>query len=91
MSSHPTADDFARSRKILRMRDVKRIVVELGGSFRYNNRAELIFEHPLTPVHVVTKATRLESNDKLLTWIRNLCRARAELRGALGFDERESA
>lgn len=89
--THPCASDFARSKKILRMRDVKRIIVELGGEFHYNNRAELVFTHPLTPLHVVTRATRLESNDKLLTWIRNLCRARAELRGAFGFDERESA
>ena len=84
------AADFFRSKKILRMRDVKRLVVELGGSFRYNNRAEIVFENPLTPIHVITKANRLESNDKLLTWIRNLCRAREELRCALGFDaERE--
>jgi len=89
--SHPHADDFARSRKILRMKDVKRLVVELGGSFHYNNRAELVFDHPLTPIHVITKATRLESNDKLLTWVRNLCRARAELRKALEFDREESA
>lgn len=90
MSSHPTADDFARSRKILRMRDVKRIVVELGGSFRYNNRAELIFEHPLTPVHVVTKATRLESSDKVTTWIRQLIQARAVLREAFGFPKEQT-
>ena len=86
-----SAADFSRSRKILKMRDVKRLVVELGGSFEYNNRAELVFSHPLADRHVISKANRLESNDKLLTWIRNLCRARAELRGALGFDERESA
>jgi hypothetical protein len=73
------------------MRDAKRIVAELGGSWRYNNRAEIVFEHPLCDTHVISKGNRLETNDKLTTWIRNLARAREELRIAFGFDERRES
>lgn len=81
------ADDFDPTCTTLKMRDAKRYAEAIGATWRISGRNELIFEHRLSGRHCVVKANRGTSNQKLMTWLRHLYAARAELRRAFGYDQ----
>jgi hypothetical protein len=78
---------FDPTRRIHKMRDVRRMVLAMGGEIRMTGATEITISHPLMPQSVTTNATRTESSDKVTTWCRQLFERRELLRAAFGFQE----
>lgn len=83
----PLSSRFDPTVRKLPMRLAEGMTVELGGTVRRNGSAELVFAHWWLSYKVVTKSTRREASDKLMTWLRQLIAARRAFREALGFPE----
>lgn len=61
------------------------MTLAMCGRVRRNGAEDLVFSHPLMSRRVSAKATRRETSDALIVWLRHLSFIRARLRAELGF------
>lgn len=85
--SHSPLKGYDPTATEISMRDFKRYVSEIGGRWRISGANELIFTHSLTKQSCIAKANRTTTTRAMITWLRHLVKAGAELRKAFGFTE----
>lgn len=85
--SRRVASMFDPARRKFSMRFAENLTVELGGNVIRTGRDELEFAHWSMARVCIVNATRTETSDALIAWLRHLCRNRAALRRAVGFPE----
>lgn len=78
---------FDPARRLVSMRLAKALTVELCGTVRRTGADELEFSHWSMPRPCIVGATRTETSDALVVWLRHLYQNRAALRRAFGFTE----